>query len=100
MGNCVQVNIPGVDNSQIECEDIISTNCIKPAVDYPYFGTTTDDLLTILLTNIRNKVKAVEDGAINLATLQVYADDAAADTAGLLIGKPYKDTLGYIRYKL
>ncbi len=100
MSGCVQVVIPTVDNTPLECNDIISSNCMKPAVDYPYFGTTTADLLTTLLTKIRDKVKGIEDGTIILANLPVFIDDTAAGIGGLLPGKAYKDTVGYIRYKL
>lgn len=100
MSGCVQVNIPEVDNTPIECEDIISTNCVATIEDYPYFGTVEGDLLTVLLNSIRAKVKTIEDNGIDLTALATYADDTAAGVGGLVAGKPYADTLGYLRIKL
>jgi hypothetical protein len=100
MAGCVQVVIPTVDETPIECTEITSTNCMQTAVAYEYFGATPGTLLTTLLTNIRNKVQTIETTTIKYTTLPIYADDAAATIAGLASGLPYKDTLGYIRYKL
>lgn len=100
MAGCVQVVIPSVDETPIECTEIISTNCIRTVVDYEYFGAPSNTLLTTLLTSIRDKVQTIETTTIKYTTLGIYADDTAAGVAGVPAGKPYKDTLGYIRYKL
>ena len=100
MGKCVQVVIPEVDETPIECENITTTNCIQSAVSYEFFNINEGDSITSLFTAIRDKVKTIDDNYIKLSSLSVYADDAAAGVAGVPSGKPYKDTLGYIRFKL
>jgi hypothetical protein len=100
--DCNNVTIPTVDESAIECSEFVSTNCIKTPQAYTYLGISNLETLTSVITKIINKFKTVNDKfkhTIDLTDLNIYADDTAAGTAGIVTGKPYIDTQGFLRIK-
>lgn len=102
--DCNGVAIPTVDESALPCEGlIISTDCITTTKAYNFFGIGIGEYLTNVFTKITNKIQAISN-KVNLSIipqdLTTYADDTAAGIGGLVAGKPYVDTLGYVRIKL
>jgi hypothetical protein len=101
--NCAGITIPTVDNSSVDCLEFHSTNCVKTAINYPYFSVAENETLTSVLTKIVNKVKTIADKfrtTIDYSKLVIYANDADAGAAGLGSGMPYKDANGFVRVKI
>jgi hypothetical protein len=101
---CSGVTIPAVDETALPCDGlIVTTDCIQTTKAYNFFGIGVGDFLTAVFTKISTKVQAISN-KVNLAIipqdLTTYADDTAAGVGGLVAGKPYVDTLGYVRIKL
>lgn len=100
---CDGITIPTVETSTIACEEFILTDCIKTSKSYNFFGIGTLETLTSALTKIMNKVKAINDKfrtVVDYAALETFDGDVAAGEGGVAQGKPYVDTLGYVRIKL
>jgi hypothetical protein len=73
MKYCGQTTIPAVDNTPLECEKFISTDCIVYEGGIPYFGFIDDSSLTEVLnatitslTDVRSRVAILELNASNL----------------------------------
>ena len=118
MGSCNDIAktgcVPGLDNTPLECTELISTDCSVSSSAFNFFGIGIGDTLTLILQKISDKVKSISN-SLSLLTgrvdvieasylkydaLPTYADDTAAGVGGLTTGAPYKDTLGYLRIKL
>lgn len=102
--DCNGVVIPTVDETALPCNGlVISTDCVTTTKAYNFFGIGVGEYLTSVFTKITSKVQAVSN-KVNLSIipqeLTTYANDAAAGVGGLIAGKPYVDTLGYVRIKL
>lgn len=100
---CDSILIPTVDSSSVECLEFTPTNCIKTSKSYNFFGIGTLETLTSALDKIMNKVKAINEKfrtTIDYSSLESFANDTAAGVGGIEAGKPYVDTLGYVRIKL
>ena len=101
--DCNSITIPTVDSSSVECLEFTPTNCIKTSKSYNFFGIGTLETLTSALDKIMLKVKAINEKfrtTIDYSSLESFADDTAAGVGGIEAGKPYVDTLGYLRIKL
>lgn len=101
---CNGVTIPGVDETALPCNgETITTDCIQTSKAYNFFGIAIEEYLSSALTKIAIKVQAISN-KVNLSIipqdLTTYADDTAAGVGGVVAGKPYVDTLGYVRIKL
>jgi hypothetical protein len=66
--NCVNPNIPKVDNSSIECSQIISTNCVVTSKGYPYLGIGSGETVTSVLEKIKEKFKSLSFTILNLGS--------------------------------
>lgn len=101
MSACGQTVTPTVNETPNPCQGLYTpTSCVKASVANTYFSVITAEDLDEIITKIATKVQAIENNTVLLSTLVAYADDAAAGTGGVVTGKAYKDTLGYIRIKL
>lgn len=101
--NCKEITKPAVDETSVECSSLISTECVVTKNAYTFFGIAIGETLTSVISKIMLKMQVINQQfskTIDLTTLPVYADETAAATAGLLTGKPYKDTNGFLRIKL
>lgn len=101
--NCREITKPAVDNSSIECSSLLSSECVVTKKAYTFFGISIGETLTSSLDKIMLKMKVINQQfskTIDLTALPIYIDDADAATAGLLPGKPYLDTNGFLRVKL
>lgn len=102
--DCQGITIPTVDESAVGCNGSeASTDCVITPVAFNFFQIGVGNTLTTILLKISNKVKAIYNSLadyVKYTDLPLYANDAAAATGGLASGKPYKDTLGYLRIKL
>jgi hypothetical protein len=102
--NCQGITIPTVDESAVACNGVeASTDCVTTPIAFNFFQIGVGNTLTTALTKISDKVKAIYNSLtdyVKYTDLPLYANDAAAATGGLASGKPYKDTLGYLRIKL
>lgn len=101
---CNGTSIPTIDDTALSCNGaLVKTDCIETTRAYNFFGISVGEYLTNVLTKITNKVQAVSN-KVNLSIipqdLATYANDTAAGVGGLTAGKPYVDTLGYVRIKL
>jgi hypothetical protein len=59
--DCNDVTIPTVDNSTIECEELVSTNCVVTAKSYNFFGIGTSETVTSAIDKIMTKMKAINE---------------------------------------
>jgi hypothetical protein len=100
MPSCDEINKPTVDDTALDCNEIISTSCVSTVIAYNFFGIGVGATLTTVITKIMDKVKNLSNKTIDLTALTTYANDTAAGVGGLIAGKPYVDTLGYLRIKL
>lgn len=66
--NCVNPNIPKVDNSSVECSQIISTNCVVTAKGFPYLGIGSGETVTSVIEKIKEKFKSLSFSILNLGT--------------------------------
>lgn len=66
--NCVNPNIPKVDNSSLECSQIISTNCVVTAKGFPYLGIGSGETVTSVIEKIKEKFKSLSFSILNLGT--------------------------------
>lgn len=66
--NCINPTEPKVDNTSIECDEIISTNCVVTAKGYPYLGVGYQETLTSVLEKIKEKFKSIFFTILNLGT--------------------------------
>ena len=66
--NCVNPNIPKVDNSSLECSQIISTNCVVTAKGIPYLGIGSGETVTSVIEKIKEKFKSLSFSILNLGT--------------------------------
>ncbi len=101
--NCREITKPAVDNSSIECSSLMSSDCVVTKNAYTFFGISIGETITSAISKIMLKLQVINQQftkTIDITSLPVYADDAAAATAGLLSGKPYLDTNGFLRIKL
>jgi hypothetical protein len=101
--NCREITKPTVDETSVECTSLVSTDCVVTKSAYSFFGIAIGETITSVISKIMLKMQVINQQftkTIDLTTLPVYADEAAATTAGLLTGKPYKDTNGFLRIKL
>jgi hypothetical protein len=101
--DCNGITIPTVDETALECNEFIKTNCIKTSESYPFFGIAALETLTSAFDKIVVRIKAVNEkfrNTIDLTNLPVFANDTAAGTGGLTANMPYRDTAGFLRVKL
>ena len=66
--NCIDPNIPKVDNSSVECDQIISTNCVVTSKGYPYLGIGSGETITTVIEKIKEKFKSISFTIQNLGT--------------------------------
>ena len=66
--NCIDPNIPKVDNSSVECDQIISTNCVVTSKGYPYLGIGSGETITSVIEKIKEKFKSISFTIQNLGT--------------------------------
>jgi len=57
MKSCGQTNIPETDNSQIECEEFYSTNCIIYPEPILPFGVLTNSSLTVVIKALVKRIR-------------------------------------------
>jgi hypothetical protein len=62
--DCNDVTIPTVDNSHIECEELISTNCVVTAKSYNFFGIGVSETVTSAIDKIMTKMKAINEKSL------------------------------------
>ena len=65
---CVDPTEPKVDNSSIECDSIISTNCVVTSKGYPYLGIGYQETLTSVIEKIKEKFKSISFTISNLGS--------------------------------
>lgn len=79
--NCLDSNIPEVDNSSLECEDIVSTNCIVAAEADTYMKYGVGATLTKILELISKSIKKLTNAQTTyLPTYKTFL--VALDQAG------------------
>lgn len=66
--NCVNPNIPKVDNSSVECDQLTSTNCVTTSKGFPYLGIGKGETLTSVIEKIKEKFKSISFAIQNLGT--------------------------------
>jgi hypothetical protein len=65
---CIDPTEPKVDNSSIECDSIVSTNCVVTAKGYPYLGIGYQETLTSVIEKIKEKFKSISFTILNLGS--------------------------------
>ena len=66
--NCVNPNIPKVDNTSIECTQLISTDCVVTPKGFPYLGIGAGETVTSVIEKIKEKFKSISFTIQNLGT--------------------------------
>lgn len=65
---CVDPNIPKVDNSSIECSQVISSNCVVTPKGFPYLGIGSGETITSVIEKIKEKFKSISFTIQNLGS--------------------------------
>lgn len=63
---CGQTVIPTVDNSDIECEVMPGTDCVKLSTDVPELISYTGESLTEVIIKLVDKINRLEADIIDL----------------------------------
>lgn len=103
MGACQDINKPEVDETALECDELISANCVVTTEGRAFLKIGIGDTLTKVIMKISNAIQLVNNkfnNTINLTTLPTYADDTAAGAGGLATGKAYMKPTGELMIKL
>jgi len=94
---------PEVDNSPIDCDgEFVSEECVVLNQN-TYFGIVQGDFLSKLILTLEQRIKSIWIALgrkIDYATLQIYANDAAATAGGVEVGKPYKTPDGFVKIRM
>lgn len=64
---CTQVNIPQVDNTALECPQLLSTNCILKPTSISYLGLEENTDLTAVIDTI---VLSLQDARARIVLLE------------------------------
>jgi len=69
LDKCLDTNLPIVDNSEVECEEIVSTNCVNTAEADLYFQVAKGRTLTFWMRKVRQYIQAlnVKLNKVNIA---------------------------------
>ena len=79
MKGCGQTNIPETDNTQLPCEEFVSTDCvIYPEAILP-FGIVED---TDLTTVIKELVKRIRQNKVKISSIQSQIDNCDCEGGG------------------
>lgn len=81
MGKCNEISKPTVDNTALACDELIGTNCLVTTDAYNFFGIGIGNTLTVALTKITAKVKAIYN---SLVIAQTNIATNTADIAALI----------------
>lgn len=103
MGACQDINKPTVDETPMQCEELISSDCVVTTEANGFLGVIIGNTLTAIITKISQKIQVVNtkyNNTINLTALQVFADDTAAGVGGIIVGKAYIRTTGELAIRL
>lgn len=65
---CVDPNIPKVDNSSVECDQVISSNCVVTPKGFPYLGIGSGETITSVIEKIKEKFKSISFTIQNLGS--------------------------------
>lgn len=81
--DCVDPNLPVVDNTTLECEDIIPTNCVVTSESDLYFQVAQGRDLTYWMTRVRTYVQQLNTAlSAILPTSMSYSDACTVEFLG------------------
>ena len=87
MPSCGQTNIPQTDNTQIECEEFISSNCVVYPEAILAFGLQAGLPLTTIITELVKRIRqdqlAITQLKANVIDLQSQIDEINTTLLGL-----------------
>lgn len=71
--DCIEeTNIPSVDNTPIECAELISALCVIIEEGYPYIGVSSGDTLKRTLDKLVDYIK-IQDAKIDALEARIVA---------------------------
>lgn len=100
MKDCTRGCDPQTDDTAIECDGNFTAEECVILKAYPYLNISEGDSLSTLHQMLILKLKSLTNQIGSWNSLVTADNDSQAQTLGVLIGKPYVTSNGFVKIRL